>query len=70
MNPNLTTADSSLWRIIKQDVHKRRYVSNIELKNAVRNAFMIVTPQTLRKMSRPGVASILHRSWKSTCGCF
>ena len=42
--PDLTTADNSLWGIIKGRVAARRYNNNNDLRKAVEDAFRTITP--------------------------
>lgn len=51
-SPDLTTPDNALWGIIKEEVRKKRYVNNDQLKDAVRIAFQNINPVMLQRMSR------------------
>ncbi|KAG2459586.1 TM163 protein, partial [Polypterus senegalus] len=49
---DLTTPDNALWGFIKEDLRKRCYSSNDELKHVVRAAFQKVNSQMLQNLSR------------------
>jgi hypothetical protein len=51
-SPDLSSYDNALWGIINQDVSRKRYQTNEELKEAVRKAFAKITPAMLSRISQ------------------
>ena len=61
-SPDLTTPDNALWGFVKEQVRRRRYSTDDELKNAIRAAFQLVTPQMLLRMNT--------RTWRRIKLCY
>jgi hypothetical protein len=59
---DLSSGDNALWGIIKQDVSRKHYQTAEELKEALRNAFVKITPAMLCRIS--------HRTWGRIILCF